>query len=293
MLYALDISSSHECELWHRSHLNHLLGVCKSTTNHVVMEELGRHPLCFSWLKQSLKFWNKIMKRDVDDLVHLALIESANLSHGWVNDLNCALKNLGCTSRSCIGRPFDVDLCIEEAKANWSHKYTLSHLSVRNYPSNGFKSFKYANWFARTGDGSTLSFIQALHRPDQIRIVSQFRTCSHWLNCEKQRQRGKSTVPRAERTCQLCQYQKVEDEMHLFECPFYNDIRRLFSPFLANKVDNHNLNNDVMVWMLKGICYKSVKRAPTHARVCPAQPHTIAGPRAVHRQYSQLLHTSS
>ena len=43
--------------------------------------------------------------------------------------------------------------------------------------------------------------------------------------------------------------------MHLFECPFYNDIRlkfnRLFSPFLANKVDNHNLNNDVMVWNLK------------------------------------------
>ena len=45
--------------------------------------------------------------------------------------------------------------------------------------------------------------------------------------------------------------------------------------------------------LLKEICYKSVKRAPTHARLCPAQPHTIAGPRAVHRQYSQLLHTSS
>ena len=46
--------------------------------------------------------------------------------------------------------PGDVDLCIEEAKANWSHKYTLSHLSVRNYPSNGFKSFKYANCYTVT-----------------------------------------------------------------------------------------------------------------------------------------------
>ena len=108
----MDVSSSHECELWHRSQLKYLLGVCKSITNHVVMEELGRHPLCLSWLKQSLKFRNKIMKRDVDDLVHLGLIESANLSHGWVNDLNCALKNLGCTSRSCIGRPFDVCMCV-------------------------------------------------------------------------------------------------------------------------------------------------------------------------------------
>ena len=52
------------------------------------------------------------MQRDVYDLVHLALIESVNLSHGLVNDLNCALKNLGCTSRSCIGRPFDVCMCV-------------------------------------------------------------------------------------------------------------------------------------------------------------------------------------
>jgi hypothetical protein len=53
------VATSHECETWHRSVLKQILGVCTSTTNHIVMEELNRFPLCFEWLKQALRFWNK------------------------------------------------------------------------------------------------------------------------------------------------------------------------------------------------------------------------------------------
>jgi len=261
MLKGKNITMTHECELWHRSHLKQLLGVCKSTTTHVVMEELKRHPLCFAWLKQSLKFWNKIMMREADDLVRMALIESTTMTKGWVSDLNHALKNLGCCGRASAGAVFDVDLCLEEAKAAWAHKYTTNHISVRECGSQGFKSIKYAKWFANNVQGSKSSFTRVLNRPDQIKIVAQFRTSSHWLNSEKQRGKGKSSIPRPQRVCKLCQYNQCEDEMHLFECPFYNDIRlkfhRLFSTYLVNKMNinqpdlNLNLMDyDITVWNL-------------------------------------------
>ncbi len=66
----------------------------------------------------------------------------------------------------------------------------------------------------------------------------------------------KGLIPRSERVCKLCKYNQCDDEMHLFECPFYNDIRirfhRLFSSFVAKKFDNNQSALDLDGNIAKG-----------------------------------------
>ena len=50
------------------------------------MEELGRTPVCFAWLEQALRFWNKIIDKEPKDLIIMALEESFDSNTGWVND---------------------------------------------------------------------------------------------------------------------------------------------------------------------------------------------------------------
>ena len=189
--------------------------------------------------------------------MRISLSESMSMPVGWVGELNCALRNLGCTSRAGPETHFEIDQCLEEAKTAWSHRYLRCQQRVRECDSVGFKSVKYASWFAPVNGGES-RFTRSLNRPDQIRIIAQFRTSSHWLNSEKQRGDGKKgLIPRSERVCKLCKYNQCEDEMHLFECPFYNDIRirfhRLFSSFVAKKFDNNQsaLDLDITVWNLE------------------------------------------
>ena len=90
-----------------------------------------------------------------------------------------------------------------------------------------FKRLRYQKWFAAnySDDNGLIPFTSALHKRDQIRTIAQFRMGSHWLNTERKRLVDGIHIPRSMRHCQLCGFQKPEDEMHMFECPFYNDIR--------------------------------------------------------------------
>ena len=244
------VSTSHKCETWHRAVLKQMLGVCTSTTNHIVMEELSRLPLCFEWLKQSLRFWNKVISRNKDDLVYTAMNESIRLNIGWTNELQCALRNLGCDIKMEENKPINVTEVLNQVSLKWKHIYPIEPNEVRKIPDmrhTGFKSTKYQKWFSPIPDISYRPFTSTLHRSEQIRIIAQFRMCSsHWLNCEGMRKVGRAEIPRSRRICELCNYNKCEDEMHIFECPFYNDIRLRFQRlFLWGKVAG---NVDMTIW---------------------------------------------
>ena len=248
-----DVTKSHSSEKWHRSVLKQMLGVCSSTTTHVIMEELHRQPLCFDWLKQALRFWNKIILRDEEDLVYIALRESASQNVGWTQDSNGALKNLGCDVELSDFALVDVEAVITQVSDYWQRKYDNEPRQVRHIPDDnhtGFKLIKYHKWFAPLQSKDSHTFASSLHKAEQMKVVAQFRMCSHWLNCEKQRKVDRIEVPRSRRVCQLCHFDKCEDEMHLFECPFYNDIRPRFHNLFSLVCELTDDGTDMVIWNL-------------------------------------------
>ena len=84
---------------------------------------------------------------------------------------------------------------------------------------------------------ASASFIFHLHRSEQIRVTAQFRMGSHWLNSEKHRLVAGVFIPRSQRLCACCHFNSREDEMHLLECPFYNDIRLRFQTLFCSDQD--------------------------------------------------------
>ena len=232
------ITNDHACEKWHRSILKQMLGVCQSTTSNIIMEELGRTPVCFAWLKQALRFWNKIIDKEPDDLIRMALEESFESNTGWVHDLRCALRKLGSSTSLNTMEIIDVEDIMSEVFESWSFKYPSDSNEVRDIPNErraGFKRLRYQKWFAAnySDDNGLIPFTSALHKRDQIRTIAQFRMGSHWLNSERKRLVDGIHIPRSMRHCQLCGFQKPEDEMHVFEFPFYNDIRPRYQKLLT------------------------------------------------------------
>ena len=59
----------------------------------------------------------------------------------------------------------------------------------------------------------------------QIQALARFRMSSHDLNIVRGRH---AQVARHNRVCTLCDTQSREDEMHILECPDYQDVRDRF-----------------------------------------------------------------
>ena len=100
--------------------------------------------------------------------------------------------------------------------------------------SQGFKLLVYERWFAVSKWVKKEHWSHWLHDAQQIRVMAQFRMGSHWL--EVQRGRAGRTA-RAERCCRSCQG-CVEDELHVFECPLYADVRHLAGQLPSTSTDS-------------------------------------------------------
>ena len=117
-------------------------------------------------------------------------------------------------------------------------------MDVRNVPDNcrvGFRMHVYKRWFAQSDWVCKHSFIYNLFERDQICVVAQFRMGVHWLNniCMPR------STQRSKRTCACC-FDR-EDEMHLFECPFYADFRQKYH---CNLPAHQSAHNDADMLML-------------------------------------------
>ena len=235
----VDSGFTKELELLHKGFLRQCLGVRKSVPDVVLMSEMRRKPIALSLLKQLLCFWNKIQCRADDDLVKLAMQESYELAKGGVRD--CWVGHLA----KCVGK-FGVDLfgrsdfildvneVLDVAQAQWQARM-LGNLQpedgvrgmVRSLSDDvhvGFKTITYFRWFADVESDIKTTFWYALNRPEQISTVARFRMGCHWLNIENDRI-AKPYTPRSRRLCRCCEMGVREDELHVLECPLYQDLR--------------------------------------------------------------------
>ena len=226
-------------EVWHRCILRQMVGVRHSVSTSILMNELGRQPICISWIKQSLNFWNKICSRSDDDIVKIAMKESLSMATssrcGWAFNFNKLLRNIGHAPMHQMAK-IGIRASVQIALENWWDKLWGKlpgfECSVRDVPDRergGWKSFVYNRWFAQDVWRPHLSFIYHLHDFKQIKAVAQFRMGVHWLNTELPALRS---TPRSQRLCKCCSSQVREDEMHVLECPFYEPIRRRYWPNL-------------------------------------------------------------
>ena len=86
-------------------------------------------------------------------------------------------------------------------------------------------------------------YLTVVKDPQHRKALSRLRLRSHNLAVEGGRHRN---IPREQRTCEFCDANQVEDEIHfLLFCPKYDELRRPLIPLIQN------LNtNDAFVFLL-------------------------------------------
>ena len=88
--------------------------------------------------------------------------------------------------------------------------------------------FVHQQWFAQPQGQKRESYVLHLTDREQISAVAQLRTGSHWLMVDKGRRlkvQGRwQKLDRSARCCAHCPG-RVEDEMHLLECPHWAQLR--------------------------------------------------------------------
>jgi hypothetical protein len=238
----------------HLPFMRRAMGVSTTTSVVAMMNELGREPLMFFWLRMAAQLWNKALGRPNDGYLRAALLENIDLACArgvrarerrtlWASHFIDCMESLGIPWCTATGAP--VQICMpaltDAMKQRWlqfessdidrvvgtSPDWLKEPSAVRAAPesfSRGFKKFTYQRWFG-TKYTRRHSFAFHLQRKEHVRTVMQFRLGSfNWLNIQAGRcvARGQRRLARHERTCTLCKV--VEDEAHILQCPLYADI---------------------------------------------------------------------
>lgn len=230
--------------------LRQTLGVCKSTPDAAMYRELNRQPFCVHWIRMATQLWNKALKRDAHDFLRLAVEADVELCRStervadkrrlWAFHLTTCWDALGIEWHDAVGnlRCVDPNTVASSMLSRWrrwewkdiedmgQHSWAQQAAVVRGAPesfSKGFKLLTYMQWFASEPWTRYEHWSYHLDRADHIRVMAQFRLGSHWLNIQQGRCR-KPKLPRGRRVCPSCA-SKVEDELHILECPLYDSIR--------------------------------------------------------------------
>ena len=158
-----------------------------------------------------------MVEKDDEDLSYLAICAALEGELDWDKHLNLALERFGSSTRICELCTVDIDEVMDEVYTAWRTKLIkhICPIRFREIPDrerDGFKINKYLKWFQPDPCRDLkLGYMNKLYRSDQIRVISQFRLCSHGLNCETMRLVDGKEVPRSQRICRLCTFNKVED----------------------------------------------------------------------------------
>jgi hypothetical protein len=201
------------------------------------------------------QLWNKALEQRPSEYLALALRDNVRLAMQsglatvkkkglWAYSFIGCLQQLGLTWADEGGAPKKIDIraLVVAATSNWESKegknvasaegqpWMEDGLAVRAAPesfSRGFMGLVHRQWFRADKWVRKESFAFHLSQPTHVKIVAQFRLGMHWLEVQQGRWKKGSNglgVPRSQRTCPLCK-QGVEDELHLWECPAYEQHR--------------------------------------------------------------------
>ncbi len=211
----------------------YLLGVNRRTTNSAVRGELGQYPLALQFLAQSIKYWLRISSDDMSSsLVNKAYIEcNKNLSKtslcNWAKCIRqlliqCNLENVWVNQGSTKPRKIANVVRVELKNMYENTWFSIINDETKSPKLRSYKLFK--NKFLL--ENYLISTTNLAHR----RAFTKLRLSAHRLAIET----GRYTVPKTpvdQRTCCICNENKIESEIHfLCDCSALSIIRR---PFLS------------------------------------------------------------
>ncbi len=241
---------NHVCEQMQRSFVRYCFGVRSQTPVAVMMNEARRQPLVRSWCQRAVRWWNKVVARDDDDLAFIAVRDSLTSvsdsvagkpARCWAVAFRNMIQSIAPHYTELVDSleliPVEAVLSAfdeqgsTQAWGDWrslaSDAQPLRHIPPAN--SSGFKLATYRHLFCTDTVEKKCGFADHVHTPAQIKALASFRMSSHDLNIERLRHTRR---PRNERLCECCDQQCVEDELHVFECPAYAHIRASFADLI-------------------------------------------------------------
>jgi hypothetical protein len=248
--------------------LRMVLHMPRSTSVAVMMNEAQRRPLMHAWFTQTVRWYNKIVARE-HDVIRDALqdtmgTQGAGSDTCWGPSFRTMVAQVDADAADRLGLLGRVSEANLSSKLHalweghmWQHGLdqwgNQPHEQLRSITqSEGYKMATYRHWFShgRVTDGEPRpchvhqrhSFTYHVHQPDLVQSLCMFRMGAHDLNIESMRRRG---VGRQNRVCQLCEAGVVEDEMHVLECPAYDDLRSQYQGVLGSRVQ-YPLSDDDM-----------------------------------------------
>jgi len=246
-VWSVDVSP---LEQLHSGFLKKLLGVCTSTPNDLVLAEFGRYPLQYRSQCSTIMYFYNLLAVEDNVILAAAFQEQLRLMNKlpkcWMakfQQLVAPLSTLFPTTNvlELIELPIADVVCSKHLlKRSLSEHYVSQFLSKT--------SIKYGTYFEfNPCDEYTVQPYLAWSNKRLVRIMSQFRTGSHWLRIQTGRFVG---LERNCRLCTRCDQRVVDNEFHcLVACPAFYQLRCDFSiqtQGVSSITEFLNLNTDSM-----------------------------------------------
>lgn len=237
----------------HVTHLRHLIGARSATPAWNVIHELGRKPLQYYWLKQTITFWNSCLDAAQTNKQLKAVLLSESLLFqdapgqrgyrgGWMTDVASAITSLT-PSTSATTNPRSLITNLRSRLSLHFENDILPHLITTYHsqwtqfgPNPDYRATiaghrrtrTYAACCADTSkDFPAYPQYLSLPRPDASR-VARFRVGSTFLHSVTGTWTSPPT-PRDQRICNRCHLTEVDDEHHaIFMCPSSLDLRQKY-----------------------------------------------------------------
>jgi hypothetical protein len=263
-LWGVDLLNRTDCssvERVHRWFCRRVQGLPQQVSSAVALGELGRQPLHLFWVRQLVRFWNRLLDSmaQPDRLLgwafedNLALMrEGADLAAGspcwsrrWMQFLQSAPTDTG----TLVWLSQLDESAVMERAAAAAHNQSLQPAQPKTSSTpaaNNSQTNKFAYYLHHIrGDLPLNKPAPHLHEVPDIKhrtSLSRFRTSCHDLRIERERYKPTPLKsPLLERSCLLCASPAIEDETHMvFHCPIYAHLRfshaDLFPPDLPHSI---------------------------------------------------------
>ena len=203
-----------------------ILGVHRKTQNSAVRGELGRYPIALEAMYRAMKYHNRLVMSARNTLLGASIQFHEEENTSYMLKIHLLMKVMNVN----INRLAD-NATLKQGRQNLMTRYsnhwkwqTANQPKMRTYTK--FKS------------NFTMEDYLSIHRANERKALSKFRTSAHNLRTERDRY-VTPKVPPENRICTRCNMGCIEDELHfLLDCPLYTNERQALVDNITQSVPN-------------------------------------------------------
>ena len=217
----------------HFRFLKYILGVNRKSSNIAVLSETGRYPLYFSIISSMIKYAHRLESLS-EGLLYDAFICNKELSakniQTWYSAVSYIIEKLDINMAQRLRNI--TDIVGKKLQKNFNDYWKKEQMQYRNSEDGKLDTyFKLKDCFKREE-------YLVLKEFKLRQNISKIRISSHSLKIETGRY-GINRLDRSKRTCDLCNCQVVENEVHfILQCPVYSEIRKLYFQQVSKTCQN-------------------------------------------------------